>query len=159
MDDTDLQILSHLQRNGRLTMVELGKLVGLSSPSAAERVRKLEDKGVITGYSANICYEKLNKHVTAFILMEPKSCKHYAAFATSHPDVAENHRITGMYSYVTKVVTESVHTLEDFIDASWPMENQPHSLCFLLPAAIPLFDNKKTRSYSAGFPHLFLGSL
>ncbi|CAI6245563.1 Transcriptional regulator AsnC-type-like protein [Bacillus subtilis] len=49
MDDTDLQILSHLQRNGRLTMVELGKLVGLSSPSAAERVRKLEDKGVITG--------------------------------------------------------------------------------------------------------------
>ncbi|WP_069840063.1 Lrp/AsnC family transcriptional regulator [Bacillus sp. F56] len=118
MDDTDLQILSHLQRNGRLTMVELGKLVGLSSPSAAERVRKLEDKGVITGYSANICYEKLNKHVTAFILMEPKSCKHYAAFATSHPDVAENHRITGMYSYVTKVVTESVHTLEDFIDAS-----------------------------------------
>lgn len=118
MDDTDLHILSHLQRNGRLTMVELGKLVGLSSPSAAERVRKLEDKGVITGYSANICYEKLNKHVTAFILMEPKSCKHYAAFAKAHPDVAENHRITGMYSYVTKVVTESVHTLEDFIDAS-----------------------------------------
>lgn len=85
MDDTDLQILSHLRRNGRLTMVELGKLVGLSSPSAAERVRKLEDRGVITGYSANICYEKLNKHVTAFILMEPKSCKHYAAFLCGAP--------------------------------------------------------------------------
>ncbi|MER0468846.1 Lrp/AsnC family transcriptional regulator [Bacillus cabrialesii subsp. cabrialesii] len=134
MDDTDLQILSHLQRNGRLTMVELGKLVGLSSPSAAERVRKLEDKGVITGYSANICYEKLNKHVTAFILMEPKSCKHYAAFATSHPDVAENHRITGMYSYVTKVVTESVHTLEDFIDASMA-HGKPTTLVVLSSSA------------------------
>ncbi len=43
MDDTDLQILSHLQRNGRLTMVELGKLVGLSSPSAAERGRQRSD--------------------------------------------------------------------------------------------------------------------
>ncbi|QAW03173.1 Lrp/AsnC family transcriptional regulator [Bacillus subtilis] len=134
MDDTDLQIISHLQRNGRLTMVELGKLVGLSSPSAAERVRKLEDKGVITGYSVNICYEKLNKHVTAFILMEPKSCKHYAAFATSHPDVAENHRITGMYSYVTKVVTESVHTLEDFIDASMA-HGKPTTLVVLSSSA------------------------
>ncbi|MDM5300731.1 Lrp/AsnC family transcriptional regulator [Bacillus subtilis] len=134
MDDTDLHILSHLQRNGRLTMVELGKLVGLSSPSAAERVRKLEDKGVITGYSANICYEKLNKHVTAFILMEPKSCKHYAAFATAHPDVTENHRITGMYSYVTKVVTESVHTLEDFIDASMA-HGKPTTLVVLSSSA------------------------
>ncbi|MCY7761863.1 Lrp/AsnC family transcriptional regulator [Bacillus spizizenii] len=134
MDDTDLHILSHLQRNGRLTMVELGKLVGLSSPSAAERVRKLEDKGVITGYSANICYEKLNKHVTAFILMEPKSCKHYAAFVKAHPDVAENHRITGMYSYVTKVVTESVHTLEDFIDASMD-HGKPTTLVVLSSSA------------------------
>ncbi|MCB4340347.1 HTH-type transcriptional regulator LrpC [Bacillus subtilis] len=140
MDDTDLQILSHLQRNGRLTMVELGKLVGLSSPSAAERVRKLEDKGVITGYSANICYEKLNKHVTAFILMEPKSCKHYAAFAKAHPDVAENHRITGMYSYVTKVVTESVHTLEDFIDASMA-HGKPTTL------VVPFFFRSPPRFY------------
>ncbi|MCP6681908.1 Lrp/AsnC family transcriptional regulator [Bacillus nakamurai] len=116
MDRTDLHILSLLQKNARLTMVELGKLVGLSSPSAAERVKKLEERGVITGYSANICFEKLNKQVTAFILMEPRNCKHYAAFAGKHPDVAENHRITGMYSYITKVVTESVHTLEDFID-------------------------------------------
>ncbi|AZV48724.1 Lrp/AsnC family transcriptional regulator [Bacillus sp. PK3-037] len=134
MDDTDLQILSHLQQNARLTMVELGKLVGLSSPSAAERVRKLEDKGVITGYSADICYEKLNKHVTAFILMEPKSCKHYAAFAAAHPDVAENHRITGMYSYVTKVVTESVHSLEDFIDASMA-HGKPTTLVVLSSSA------------------------
>ena len=51
MDDTDLKILSHLQENARLSMVEIGKLVGLSSPSVTERVRRLEEQEVIISYS------------------------------------------------------------------------------------------------------------
>lgn len=50
MDDTDLKILSHLQENARLSMVEIGKLVGLSSPSVTERVRRLEEQEVIISY-------------------------------------------------------------------------------------------------------------
>ena len=50
MDETDLKILSHLQENARLSMVEIGKLVGLSSPSVTERVRRLEEQEVITSY-------------------------------------------------------------------------------------------------------------
>lgn len=50
MDQTDLKILSHLQENARLSMVEIGKLVGLSSPSVTERVRRLEEQGVIISY-------------------------------------------------------------------------------------------------------------
>ncbi|MDD9149931.1 MULTISPECIES: Lrp/AsnC family transcriptional regulator [unclassified Sporolactobacillus] len=117
MDEIDLDILSQLQENARLTMIELGKKVGLTSPSVTERVRRLEEQGVIKKYCALVSPEKLNKHVTAFILMEPRDCKKYAQFAAGYPDVIECHRIAGMYSYLTKVVTESVHTLEDYIDA------------------------------------------
>ncbi|WP_100488337.1 Lrp/AsnC family transcriptional regulator [Sporolactobacillus pectinivorans] len=116
MDEIDLGILSELQENARLTMIELGKKVGLTSPSVTERVRRLEEQGVIKKYTAQIAAEKLGKRVTAFILMEPRDCKKYAQFATGHPDAIECHRIAGMYSYLTKVVTESVHTLEDYIN-------------------------------------------
>ncbi|MFX3618145.1 MAG: Lrp/AsnC family transcriptional regulator [Sporolactobacillus sp.] len=117
MDEIDLDILSELQENARLTMIELGKKVGLTSPSVAERVRRLEEQGVIKKYIAQVTAEKLGKSVTAFILMEPKDCIKYVQFAVEHPDVIECHRIAGMYSYITKVVTESVHTLEDYINA------------------------------------------
>lgn len=117
MDNTDLNILSHLQENARLTMMELGKIVGLSSPAVTERVKKLEEQGVIIKYSAIISPEKLNKQITAYILMEPKDCKKYVQFAVDHPDVIECHRIAGMYSYLNKIVTESVTTLEAYIDS------------------------------------------
>ncbi|PHE69507.1 AsnC family transcriptional regulator [Bacillus wiedmannii] len=116
MDQTDLKILSHLQENARLSMVEIGKLVGLSSPSVTERVRRLEEQGVIISYRTIVNPKELKKHITAFVLMEPRDCNKYKKFAMEHSDVAECHRIAGMYSYLTKVVTESVHTLEDYIN-------------------------------------------
>jgi DNA-binding Lrp family transcriptional regulator len=117
MDEIDWDILSELQENARCTMIELGKKVGLTSPSVTERVKKLEEKGIIKKYSAVISPEKLNKHVTAFILIEAKDCKKYPKFVATQPEVIECHRIAGMYCFLTKIVTESVHTLENFIDA------------------------------------------
>ncbi|SFG16352.1 Lrp/AsnC family transcriptional regulator [Sporolactobacillus nakayamae] len=117
MDEIDWSILTQLQENSRQTMIELGKKVGLTSPSVTERVRRLEDQGVIKKYGALVAPEKLNKRVTAFILMEPKDCMKYVQFTKEQPDIVECHRIAGMYSYLTKVVTESVHTLEDHINA------------------------------------------
>ncbi|CAM3192179.1 Lrp/AsnC family transcriptional regulator [Sporolactobacillus spathodeae] len=117
MDEIDFNILSELQENARLTMIELGRKVGLTSPTVTERVRRLEEQGVIKQYTTQVSAEKLGRHVTAYILMEPKDCKQYVQFAASHPDVIECHRIAGMYSYLTKVVTETVHTLEAYIDS------------------------------------------
>ena len=118
MDEIDQSILIQLQKNARISMTELGKKIGLSTPATNERVKKLEDKEVITGYRATIDPEKLNKHVTAFILFDTKQGKKFMDFCRNEQAVVECHRLTGQYSYLVKVVTESVKTLEQFIDAT-----------------------------------------
>ena len=66
-DTIDLQIIATLQEHGRIPLVKLGEQVGLSAPSVIERVKKLEDGGVITGYHASVDARQLGKDVTAFI--------------------------------------------------------------------------------------------
>ncbi|WP_153733348.1 Lrp/AsnC family transcriptional regulator [Sporosarcina obsidiansis] len=118
MDEIDQSILIALQENARMSMTELGKKVRLSTPAATERVKKLEDRGVITGYRAIIDPEKLNKRVTAFILFDTKQGELFREFCKSHPNVVECHRIAGQFSYVVKIVAESIQCLEEFIDSS-----------------------------------------
>ncbi|MEH7379965.1 winged helix-turn-helix transcriptional regulator [Bacillus sp. JJ1533] len=120
MDEIDQSILIQLQNNARISMTELGKKIGLSTPAINERVKKLEDKEVIKGYRAIIDPEKLNKNVTAFILFDTKQGKKFRGFCKEHPVVVECHRLAGQYSYLVKVVTESVKILEEFIDATLP---------------------------------------
>ncbi|UFJ39699.1 Lrp/AsnC family transcriptional regulator [Brevibacillus humidisoli] len=116
MDEIDRKILMHLQQNARVSMTELGKAVGLTSPATAERVRKLEERGVITGYRATVTAEKLNKQLTAYLLFDIRSQNGFSTFCGQHPDVVECHRVAGPYSHLTKVVTCSARSLEQFID-------------------------------------------
>lgn len=118
LDEIDQNILIHLQENARISMTELGKKIGLSTPATNERVKKLEEKEVIKGYKAIINPEKLNKNVTAFILFDTKQGQKSKDFCKEQPEVVECHRLAGQFSYLVKVVTESVKLLEEFIDAS-----------------------------------------
>ncbi|MDR4187409.1 Lrp/AsnC family transcriptional regulator [Bacillus pseudomycoides] len=118
MDHIDRKILHILQEDGRISMTELGKMVNLSTPAVKERVKKLEDKNIITAYRAVINPEKLNKNVMAFVLFESKKCQQFRNFCKENPMVFECHRLAGQYSYLVKIVTESVQHLEEFIDAS-----------------------------------------
>lgn len=127
MDEIDKVILIELQENARISVTELGKKIGLSTPATNERLKKLEEKEVITGYRAVIDPEKINKHLTAFILYDTKKCKEFREFCIEHPSVVECHRLAGQFSYLVKVVTETVHTLENFIDDSM-VYGQPSSL-------------------------------
>jgi Lrp/AsnC family transcriptional regulator, leucine-responsive regulatory protein len=120
LDEIDQSILIQLQKNARISMTELGREIGLSTPATNERVKKLEDKEVIKGYRATIDPEKLNKNVTAFILFDTKQGKKFKDFCRKEPVVVECHRLAGQFSYLVKVVTESVKTLEEFIDATLP---------------------------------------
>lgn len=88
---------------------------------------KFLEKEVIKGYRAVINPEKINKHVTAFILYDTKKCKEFRDFCIAYPSVIECHRLAGQFSYLVKVVTETVHTLEEFIDDSM-VYGQPSSL-------------------------------
>lgn len=127
MDEIDRHIVSLMQENARISITELGKRIGLSTPAANERLKRLEEREVITGYRAVINPEKLGKHVTAFILYDTTRCEAFREFCRQQPSVMECHRLAGQYSYLVKVVTENVRTLEAFIDESMAY-GQPSSL-------------------------------
>jgi Lrp/AsnC family transcriptional regulator, leucine-responsive regulatory protein len=118
IDPIDYKLIELLQRNARMTQSEMASAVGLSQPAIAERLRKLEQEGIITGYVARIDGRKLGKDITAFIGVGIEHPKHNAQFAEKIlriPDVLECHHVTGSDSYLLKVVTENTGTLDRLI--------------------------------------------
>jgi len=117
MDDLDKQILLVLQEQGRISMTNLGKTVSLSQPAVTERVRRLEDKGIIDHYRAVVAPEKMNKMISAFVLFYTKGCDRFVEYCEHARDVVELHRISGhQYNFLVKLVTESLQTLESAIN-------------------------------------------
>jgi DNA-binding Lrp family transcriptional regulator len=95
-------------------MTELGKLVGMSQPAVTERVRRLEDKEVITQYRTVVSPEKAGKTTIAYILFQTKVCEKFIEFCSRSPHVFECHRVSGEYNYLLKVMTSSTQELESF---------------------------------------------
>lgn len=118
MDQIDKNIVMILQSNAKISMKDLAEAVHLSSPSVTERVRKLEEQQIIEGYHAHVSLKKMNRLITALILFESKDCKSLANFCHNHPDVLECYRVAGEISYIVKIATYSVESLEQFIDDS-----------------------------------------
>jgi len=115
LDPIDYKLLDLLQLNARMTQLEMAADVGLSQPAVAERMRKLEQEGVITGYAARVDRRKLAKDICAFIGVRIEHPKYNASFGKrilELPDVLECHRITGPDSYLLKVVTEDTESLD-----------------------------------------------
>jgi Lrp/AsnC family transcriptional regulator, leucine-responsive regulatory protein len=120
LDSIDLQILSILQVNGRIPLVKLGEQVGLSAPSVNERVKKLEDSGVITGYHASVDARRLGKDVSAFIgvsIAHPKTIALFEEAVALLEDVLECHHVTGQHTVILKVKTADTTSLEQLISA------------------------------------------
>ncbi|HZS77224.1 MAG TPA: Lrp/AsnC family transcriptional regulator [Ktedonobacteraceae bacterium] len=118
LDETGWRILQELQENARLSFSELGQRVGLSSPAVAERVRRLEDAGIITGYRAEINLAKIGYPMPAIIRMSTQGdmCSRFASFAKDIPEIQACYRVTGTDSYIMRVVVSSVEHLESLID-------------------------------------------
>ena len=118
MDDLDLRLLDLLQRDGRHTQLELSREVGLSQPAVAERIRKLEGRGVITGYAARVDASKLGKDISAFIGVSIEHPKYFEGFARkvlAMSEVLEAHRVAGQDSYILKVRTSNTKTLDTLL--------------------------------------------
>lgn len=118
MDELDYRIVELLQRDGRATQLEVSRTVGLSQPAVAERIRKLEERGVITGYSARVDAAKLGKDITAFIGVSIEHPKYFEGFARkvlAMPEVLEAHRVAGQDSYLLKVRTSNTKTLDTLL--------------------------------------------
>ena len=115
MDAIDLRILDMLQRDGRATQLELARAVGLSQPAVAERIRKLEERGVITGYVARVDAAQLGIDITAFIgvgIEHPKFFEGFAKKVKVLDEVLECHRVAGEDSYLLKIKTRNTGTLD-----------------------------------------------
>lgn len=118
LNNIDYRLIDLLQTNARATQSELAAEVGLSQPAVAERIKKLEQEGVITGYVARVNARLLDKDIVAFIGVAINHPKYNAGFARkilSVPDVLECHHVTGQDSYLLKVVTESTESLDALI--------------------------------------------
>jgi DNA-binding Lrp family transcriptional regulator len=114
VDQIDNHILFHLQGQARISMTELGKSVNLSQPAVTERVKRMEEKGIIEEYRTIISAEKTGKHASAYILFRTRDCDAFIDFVHSSPHVIECHRISGEHNYLLKVMTESTRALEEF---------------------------------------------
>ncbi|GHO64209.1 AsnC family transcriptional regulator [Ktedonobacter sp. SOSP1-52] len=119
LDETGWRLLHELQQNARLSYTELGQRVGLSLPSVAERVRKMEEAGIITGYHAEVNLTTLGLPILSIIRLGSfvgESCGRVAAQASEIPEVLECYKVTGTDCVFVKVVAASMPHLEQVIE-------------------------------------------
>jgi Lrp/AsnC family transcriptional regulator, leucine-responsive regulatory protein len=144
IDDIDWKILKELQRNARISFAELGRRVGLTTPAVIERIRKLEDAGIITGYRAEIDAAKVGLPITAFIRMSITGVdySHIIEVAEESNEVLECHRGTGGDSFIMKVAVASVEHLQNLIDKLTPYGITTTSIVLSSPVKSRVIENK-----------------
>jgi Lrp/AsnC family transcriptional regulator, leucine-responsive regulatory protein len=118
LDGTNLRLLAELQRDGRLSLAELGRRVGLSSPAVAERLQRLEAIGAIRGYRAELDPRALGLALSVILRIRPapRELSKVADLARSTSEVVECHRVTGEDCYFMKLHVRDVEHLEEVID-------------------------------------------
>ena len=117
MDDNDIKLICLLQENARYTLKKLSEQIYLSSPAVAARIEKLQREGIITGYHADVNYEKLGYHIIAFINVEmsPKEKPGFIAFAKEDPNVLECNIVSGSYTMLIKAAFRTTSEMDRFI--------------------------------------------
>ena len=122
LDETGWRILTELQADARVSFSELGRRVALTPPAVAERVRRMEEAGIIQGYRADIDLGRVGLPITVFIRWTAvgNDCAALGEEAREIPEILECHRVTGEESYVVKASVRSVEHLEELINRLMP---------------------------------------
>ncbi len=118
IDNTDIKILMELQTDSRLSIRELSKRVNLSPPSVTERIRKLEDRGIIEGYTIKINEKALGLSIQCIIQIDLRNNKFekFKELIYNHPRVVFCYRIAGPSCVLVKLSVESISEIEEFVD-------------------------------------------
>jgi Lrp/AsnC family leucine-responsive transcriptional regulator len=118
LDEISYRILFELQCDARLSYSEIGRRVGLSAPAVTERVRRMEEAGLITGYHAAVDPEKLGLPITVFIQVTSQrgNCHPITEFVQACPGVMECYHVTGEKDVVIKASFASVRQLEVLVE-------------------------------------------
>ena len=132
MDKIDLKIIELLQKNARFPLKHLAEEVFLSTPAVSSRIEKLQEAGIITGYTANINPIKLGYNIKAFINLEvsPKQKPDFYPFIKSCPNVLECNCATGEYSMLIKVAYHTTEELDAFINEIQKFGNTETQIVF-----------------------------
>jgi Lrp/AsnC family transcriptional regulator, leucine-responsive regulatory protein len=135
MDSYGRSLLHELQENARLSIAELARRVGLSATATAERLRQMEESGIVRGYTVEIDREALGLEVLAFIRMTCDGHHYYrlTEFVQTLEEVRECHHLTGGDAFLLKVTTASMADLEALIEALLPYGNPVTSLALSTP--------------------------
>ncbi|HST77864.1 MAG TPA: Lrp/AsnC family transcriptional regulator [Verrucomicrobiae bacterium] len=135
LDPIGWKLLHELQINGRLSYAELGRRVGLTTPAVVERVKRMEDAGIIVGYHADVDPMKVGMPISAFIRMSVVGdvFSKITAVVKACPEVVECHRGTGADSFIMKVHIRSVEHLESLIDRLTPYGTTSTSIVLSSP--------------------------
>jgi len=121
LDQFDIKIIEHLQREGRCSNVDLAKHVGLSESPCLARTRQLQESGVIRGYGAEVALDKLGAHVTVFCEVTLAShrsndLRKFEAGAARYAEIVECYNICGGYDYLLKIVAPGVAHFQALMD-------------------------------------------
>ncbi|MGZ3675800.1 MAG: Lrp/AsnC family transcriptional regulator [Ktedonobacterales bacterium] len=118
LDSTNLRLLAELQRDPRLSMSELGRRIGMSAPAVTERVRRMEDTGIIRGYHLDVNPAALGLPIMLYIRVrpDPGQLPKIAELARRIPEVVECHRITGEDCFILKAHIPSMDQLDQLLD-------------------------------------------
>ena len=132
MDKVDLKLIELLQENARYSLKHLAKEVFLSTPAVSTRVSKLEETGVITGYTAQVDPLKLGYNIKAFINLEmsPKLKSEFYPFVVACPNVLECNCVTGKYSMLITVAYHTTVELDAFINELQKFGNTETQIVF-----------------------------
>ncbi len=125
LDKIDIEILKILQKDGRAKRNEIAEKVGLSLPSLSERMKKLEERGIIEGYFAKVNRKAFGYDIMVFIVVIMESSKNYdnlRANAKKTPEILECHAILGEGSHIIKALVKNTEELEKLLSKiqSWP---------------------------------------
>ena len=121
-DDRDVAIIQALQEDGRIPLSELGRRIGLSQPAVSERVKRLEEAGVITGYGARIDSRALNLGLMAIVRLKTTH-EHIRAclkLFAERPEIVEVHRVTGEDCFILEAIVPVPGDLAELVDAIGP---------------------------------------
>lgn len=114
--ELNASILRELEQDARISITEIGKRVGLSGPAVSERIKKMEDEGIITGYTTNVDYDLIGLTVNAFITLK-SSLTHAGVIKKIEeiPEILECYSITGYNCLMMKVAAHTTKRLETII--------------------------------------------
>lgn len=153
LDDINQDLIDLLQRDARMSYRELGEAIGLSAPAVAERVRKLEEAGVITGYHATVDYDAVGFPLLCIIRLNltSRAGGELDELIASCPEVIESNRVTGSESHVIRARVSSSEHLEELLHQLWEYGTSETNLVTSSPVPRRPMNIRAARARAAEF--------